>query len=72
MKFRMVDLGYLSTPDYPYAYRIELIDYSIEEREKLGNWLKEQKIPHTTAGWNTDSVLYLGERETMWFLLRWS
>ncbi len=72
MKFRMIELGYRVTPDYPYAYRIELVDYSIEEREQLGHWLKEQKIPHTTAGWNTDSVLYLGEREAMWFLLRWS
>jgi hypothetical protein len=72
MKFRMINLGYRATPDYPYDYRIELVEYGIEEREQLGNWLKEQKIPHTTAGLNTSSVLYMRKREAMWFAMRWS
>jgi hypothetical protein len=27
MKFRMIHLGYRQTPDYPYDYRIELVEY---------------------------------------------
>jgi hypothetical protein len=72
MKFNMINLGYRATPDYPYDYRIELIEYSLTEREQLTTWLKELKIPHTTAGWNTGSVLYMRKREAMWFTLRWS
>jgi hypothetical protein len=72
MKFRMVNLGYRSTPDYPYDYRIELVEYDTSEREQLGLWLKEQNIPHTTAGWNTGSVIYIREREVTLFALRWA
>ena len=68
MKFRMINLGYRQTPDYPYDYRIELFDYGFEERAQLGLWLADLKIPHTT----TDSVIYLGEKYATWFALRWS
>lgn len=72
MKFRMINLGYRATPDYPYDYRIELIEYSSNERERLTTWLKELKIPHTTAGWNTGSVLFMRKNDAVTFALRWS
>ena len=72
MKFRMINLGYRSTPDYPYDYRIELVEYDTGEREQLTRWLNEQNIPHTTAGWNTGSVIYMRESEAALFALRWT
>ena len=72
MKFRMVNLGYRSTPDYPYDYRIELVEYELEEKEQLGLWLQACEIPHTTAGWNTGSVIYLRGPDAMAFALKWS
>lgn len=72
MKFRMINLGYRATPDYPYDYRIELVEYSSNERERLTTWLKELKIPHTTAGWNTGSVLFMRKNDAVTFALRWS
>jgi hypothetical protein len=72
MKFRMINLGYRHTPDYPYDYRIELVEYDTREREQLTRWLNEQNIPHTTAGWNTGSVIYMRGREATMFALRWS
>lgn len=72
MKFRMINLGYKQTPDYPYDYRIELIEYGLVERERLAYWLEDQKIPYTSAGWNTGSVLYMRKSHAMWFALRWS
>lgn len=72
MKFRMINLGYKSTPDYPYDYRIELVEYDTREREQLSLWLEELKIPHTTAGWNTGSVIYMPERGATLFALKWS
>jgi hypothetical protein len=68
MKFRMIDMGYRQSPDYPYNYRIELFDYGFEERRQLSLWLNDLKIPHTTTG----SVIYLGEKYANWFALRWS
>jgi len=72
MKFRMINLGYRQTPDYPYDYRIELVEYGFEERQELTNWLKEQNILHTTAGWNTGSVIYMREPDATLFALRWA
>ena len=72
MKFRMINLGYRQTPDYPYDYRIELVEYETAEREHLTTWLKELAIPHTTAGWNTGSVLYMRKQDAMMFALRWA
>lgn len=72
MKFRMINLGYRSTPDYPYDYRIELVEYDTGEREQLTRWLNEQNIPHTTAGWNTGSVIYMRGSEAALFALRWT
>ena len=72
MKFRMAHLGYRQTPDYPYDYRIELLEYAAREREDLTNWLEDNRIPHVTAGWNTGSVIYLKQKHAMWFALRWS
>jgi hypothetical protein len=72
MKFRTAELGYKNTPDYPYDYRIELLEYSLTEREQLTDWLTEYNIPYTVAGWNTGSVLYLRKEHIAWFILRWS
>jgi hypothetical protein len=72
MKFRMIHLGYRQTPDYPYDYRIELVEYGLEEREQLGLWLQDLKIPHITAGWNTGSVIYMRAKDASHFALRWS
>lgn len=72
MRFRMIDLGYRQTPDYPYGYRIELVEYDQDEREQLTAWLDKNNIPHTTAGWNTGSVIYLPKEHASWFALRWS
>ena len=73
MKFRMVNLGYKQTPNYPYDYRIELLEYGSEEREQLGLWLQDLKIPYTVAGrWNTGSVIYMRAKDAMLFALRWS
>jgi hypothetical protein len=68
----MINLGYRQTPDYPYDYRIELVEYGFEERQELTNWLKEQNILHTTAGWNTGSVIYMREPDATLFALRWA
>lgn len=72
MKFRMINLGYAQTPDYPYDYRIELTEYETEERYRLSQWLIDNAVPHTVAGWNTGSVIYLRKQDAMWFALRWS
>ena len=72
MKFRIIPLGYRSTPDYPWDYRIELVEYGTKEREDLGNWLEDNKIPHVTAGWNTGSVIYMKARDANMFALKWA
>lgn len=72
MKFRLVHLGYRRTPDYPYDYRIELIEYDLEEQSRAAQWLNDQKIPHVTAGWKPGSVIYLKDRDAVLFALRWS
>lgn len=71
MKFRMVELGYRSTPDYLYDYRIELLDYGLQEREDLTDWLRNNNIPYTAAG-PLSSVLYMRKQDVDWFALRWS
>ena len=68
MKFRMINMGYGQTPDYPYDYRIELFDYGFEKRKQLGLWLEDLKIPHTTAG----RVIYMREKDASHFVLMWS
>ena len=72
MKFRMIKLGYKSTPDYPYDYRIELLEYSLRDRKYLTEWLKDLAIPHTTSGWPNPSVFYLRREHATMFALRWS
>lgn len=72
MKFRMVNLGYRSTPDYPYDYRIELLEYYLTDRKRLKDWLDEQQIPCTVSGRNTGSVIYLRKEHAEWFALRWA
>jgi len=72
MKFRMIELGYKSTPDYPYDYRIELTEYSLLDRRNLINWLKELVIPHTTSGWDHSSVFYLRKEHAVLFALKWT
>ena len=71
MKFRMAHLGYRSTPDYPYDYRIELIEYGLDEQESMYDWIKRLNIPCTSAGRN-GNVLYMREKEAMMFALKWS
>lgn len=68
MKFRMINMGYGQTPDYPYDYRIELFDYGFEERKQLGLWLADLEIPHTTTG----SVIYMRQQDASHFVLMWS
>lgn len=72
MKFRIIPLGYRSTPNYPWDYRIELVEYGLDEREQLGDWLESNNIKHITAGWNTGSVIYLKSRDAGMFTLKWS
>jgi hypothetical protein len=72
MKFRMVNLGYCQSPDYPWDYRIELIEYELHEREQLTDWLTDHNIEHITAGWNTGSVLYMKEQDATMFAVRWT
>jgi hypothetical protein len=68
----MIDLGFRSTPDYPYDYRIELVEYSLLDRKLLTDWFEDLAIPHTTAGWNPGSVIYLRREHATMFALRWS
>ena len=72
MKFRMIKLGYKQTPDYPYDYRIELVQYRVEEVKQLKEWLRELNIPppHTNPNWA--SAFYLRESDAALFVLRWS
>lgn len=72
MKFRMINLGYRSTPDYPYDYRIELLEYGLDERQRLGQWLQDLAIPHTVVGREPSGVIYLRHEHAMMFALRWS
>lgn len=72
MKFRLIHLGYRQTPDYPYDYRIELVDYKTREREDLSNWLEDNGIQYVSAGWNTGSVLYMKKQDAIMFALRWA
>lgn len=74
MKFRVINLeGYKQSPDYPYKYRIELVQYRVEELKQLKEWLRELNIlpPHNTSDWG--SVIYLKEsKDAALFVLRWS
>jgi hypothetical protein len=72
MKFRIVPLGYRSTPDYPWDYRIELVEYHLHEQESLHDWLRESNIKHISAGWNTGSVIYMKAQDADMFVLRWA
>jgi hypothetical protein len=72
MKFRMAHLGYRQTPDYPWDYRIELIEYHLHEREQLADWLADHNIEHITAGWNTGSVIYMRAQDANLFAMRWA
>jgi hypothetical protein len=71
MKFRMAHLGYRQSPDYPWDYRIELIEYGIEERERLTEWLNDNNIKHVTAGRAT-AVIYMQARDANLFAMRWA
>lgn len=69
MKFNMVNLGYRSTPDYPYNYRIELVDYTLDEWTAVYAWLADLKIPRTFAG---RDVIYLRKKDATMFALRYT
>lgn len=69
MKFRIIALGYRSLPDYPYNYRIELVQYNSFEYEELTKWLRDLEIPHTRL--HRGTVFYLREEDAMNFKLRW-
>lgn len=73
MKFRVIHLeGHKQPSDFPYNYRIELVEYGLEELKQLKRWLQELNIPlpHTTTDWG--SVIYLRESDATMFILRWS
>lgn len=70
MKYNMVPLGYRCTPDYPYNYRVELVEFSKEELNQLDMWLRDANIPHTRVGW--PGVVYLHQQDAPVFALRWS
>ena len=72
MKFRMANLGYRNTPDYPYDYRIELLEHDFDELKALNDWLRDNNVKHTLAGWNPGSVIYLQEADAIIFRLTWS
>ena len=68
MKFRMIDLGHCVTHDLLYDYRIQLTEYSMEERYRLSQWLIANAVPHTTTG----SVIYVRSQDAVLFSLRWA
>ena len=68
----MINLGYRSTPDYPYDYRIELLEYGLDERQRLGQWLQDLAIPHTVVGRDTSGLVYLRHEHARLFSLRWA
>ena len=73
MKFRVIHLeGHKQSSDYPYKYRIELVQYRVEELKQLKEWLRELNIspPRPTSDWG--SVIYLRESDAALFVLRWS
>jgi hypothetical protein len=78
MKFRMISLATVKKPHspnlpYPYEYRIELVEYSLEERLRLASWLSDIGVPQNTVlGWNTGSIIYLREEHAVLFSLTWS
>ena len=69
MKLRMVDLGFAPSARYPYDYRIELIDYGLNEFSRMSQWLEDNEIPHTCAG--TGNVFYLTKKDASLFALTW-
>jgi len=71
MKFRMARLSGLS-PDYPWDYRIELIEYHLHERERLGDWLANNCVDHITTSRTAGSVIYMKESDALMFALRWT
>lgn len=71
MKFNIVNLGYKSTPDYPYDYRIEILEYKVQEKEWLEDWLFDHNIPHIIVGYRAD-VYYLRKEHATMFALRWA
>lgn len=72
MQFRMVDMGYEKSRRYPYTHRIELLDYSLSERERLSDWIRDMNISCVVAGWNTGSVIYMTREDACTFILAWS
>lgn len=71
MKFRILNLGYVSCPKYPYNFRIEITECSLDEIVQLDQWLDEHEIPHTRAGFNY-GVFYLKDTDADMFVLKWS
>lgn len=69
MKFRMISIPRDTYPEYPYDYRIELVEYGLDERNRLTEWLRELNVPHTQIG---TGKLWLREREAILFALKWS
>ena len=69
MKIRLVDLGFIPSLRYPYDYRVELVEYRIDEPARMFQWLKDNEIPHTCAG--TGNVFYLTKKDASLFALAW-
>jgi len=43
MKIRLVDLGFIPSLRYPYDYRVELVEYRIDEPARMFQWLKDNE-----------------------------
>lgn len=71
MKFNVVNLGYKSTPDYPYSHRIEMVTYTLAELDNMYDWIIDNKIPATSIGYR-GNVIYLQEKDITLFLLKWA
>lgn len=68
MKFNTVNLGNRMLPDYPYNYRIEILECSVFDLHNLREWLIESQIACTFAGAH---VLYLKKDDLALFALKW-
>ena len=71
MKYRIIELGPWAIKGHPYDCKIELIDYGLDTRERIADWLEASNIPHFTFG-RAGSVIYLEKKHATWFALKWN
>ena len=60
-----------SVTGFFYDCKIELIDYGLDTREQIADWLEASNIPHFTFG-RTGSIIYLEKKHATWFALKWT